>query len=108
MSTHALTESSSLLDSWYKTWPEIGGHFWFNNLDAIRNLTRILIRILIPLLGELLVLLTFIELLMNHNSELEYKAWQLMQTSQKAKKGDTEFANSDFFSKQLVNTHFHF
>ena len=28
--------------------------------------------------------------------ELEYKAWQLLQTSKKAKKGDTKFANSDF------------
>ena len=35
----------------------------------IRNLTRLLIRILFLLLGELLVLLTFIELLMNHGSE---------------------------------------
>ena len=43
------------------------GHFRFNNLDAT-NLTRILIRILIILLGELLVLLTFIELLTNHGS----------------------------------------
>ena len=32
----------------------------------LRNLTRILIRMLILLLGELLVLLNFIELLMNH------------------------------------------
>ena len=34
----------------------------------VRNLTCILIRILILLLGELLVLLTFIELLTNHGS----------------------------------------
>ena len=33
------------------------------------NLTRILVRTLILLLGELLVLLTFIELLTNHGSE---------------------------------------
>ena len=37
-------------------------------ISTLRNLTRILIRILIVLLRELLVLLTFIELLMNHGS----------------------------------------
>ena len=37
-------------------------------ISTLRNLTRILIRILILLLGELLVLLTFIELLTNHGS----------------------------------------
>ena len=34
----------------------------------LRNLTRILIRILILLLGELRVLLAFVELLTNHGS----------------------------------------
>ena len=48
------------------SWPEIEGHFRFNNRDATRNLKRILVRIL---LGELLVLLTFIELLTNHGTE---------------------------------------
>ena len=43
-------------------WPEIGGHFRFNNLNATRILIRILVREL------LLVLLTFIELLTNHAS----------------------------------------
>ena len=37
-------------------------------ISTLRNLTRILIRILILLLGGLLVLLTFIELLTNHGS----------------------------------------
>ena len=55
------------------SWPEIGGH--------------ILVCTLILLLGELLILLTIIELLTNHGSATGvYKAWQLLQTSQKAKK----------------------
>ena len=50
-------------------WPEIGGHFQFSNLDATYDLTCILSRILILFtIGYLLVLLTFIELLMNHGS----------------------------------------
>ena len=68
------------------------GTFSGSIISTVRNLTRILIRILILLLGELLVLLTFIELLTNHGSGTGVQ----LQTSQKGKTSDTEFASSDF------------
>ena len=64
-------------------------------ISTLRNLTRILIRILILLLGGH----WFYSLLLSYSRimvlELEYKAWQLLQTSQEAKESDTEFAISD-------------
>ena len=62
--------------------------------STLRNLTRILICILMILLGELLVLLILIEVLTNQELGT-YKACQLLQRSQtEARKGNTEFANS--------------
>ena len=46
---------------------------------TLRNLTHIIIRILILSLGELLVVLTFIELFTNHGSGTGVQgAWQLL------------------------------
>ena len=74
------------------TWPEIGDI----SGSTLRNLTRILIRILIPLLRELLVLLTFIELLTNHGSGTGVQGIATAAKITKGEKNDTEFANSDF------------
>ena len=54
----------------------------------------ILVHILILLLGELLVLLTF-ELLTNHGPEMGVKGMATTANITKSEKGDTEFANSD-------------
>ena len=63
-------------------------------VTTLRNLKRILVRILILLLGELLVLLTFsIELLMNHGPETGVQG---MATAANITKSDTKFANSWF------------
>ena len=57
----------------------------------------ILIRILILLLRELLVLLTFIELLVNHGSGTGVQGMATAANITKSeKKSDTEFAKSDF------------
>ena len=63
----------------------------------VHNLTRMLIRILIILLGELLVLLTFIELLTNHGSGTGVQGMATAANiTKKTKKSDTEFTNTDF------------
>ena len=74
-------------------WSEIGD-ISGSIISMLCNLTHILIHILILLVRELLVLLTFIELLTNIVLKLKYKPWHLLQTSQKLKKSDTDFANS--------------
>ena len=65
------------------SWPEIEGHFRFNNRDATRNL--LLVRIL---LGELLVLLIFIELLTNHGTETGVQGMATAANITKSKERD--------------------
>ena len=55
------------------------------------TVTHILI---IVLLGEPLVLLTFIELLMSHGSGMGVQGMATAANITKSKKSDTEFANS--------------
>ena len=59
------------------------GTFSVSIISTLCNFTRILIRIPILLLAELLVVLRFFELLTNQGSGTGVQAWQLLQTSQK-------------------------
>ena len=91
------------------------GDFSGSIISTLHNLTCILICILILLLGKLLVLLTFIELLTNQGTGTGVQAMATAANITKSlQKGDTEFANSDFLWQitSLVNvladTHFSF